>query len=900
MLARRTFEAAKIGLESTLWITAHCSYNLFINERFCGFGPRSSHYDASFVDMYDVSGYLQDGLNSIALVIYSTTIPHGSQEPGFWCQLESAGEPMLASDGEWHMFECAAMTAPRPRCGRNRMLTEYLDSSRMPERWMEPKFEISEDWRKPDRIGEAGAGGTELKLYPLTPSTIDSLIDFAPVDHGVIEEKGAWTQVIFNCHCRSRHPHAVCAAETYMYSETGKVLKLKIFSDDPFKLFCNNMTVSSADRSDGMAEHSLVLRKGWNRLLAVQEPRRNSMGIFMLFPDRNPGGIMIYQRPDEDAEPCWTMAGPLRLPLFHATSSLCFDGLETEAYRPYPAELTDISNFLKIANFKSMGQGGRAGLRTGEFVRYKLDVLRYGFPVVELEAAAGDVIDVSFGYKLTENGLPSRGELCRATHTMRCRSGLNRFMFFYPREGCQLMLSVRKAAGEIRIVNCSIEELLRLSGVETEFACSDAEFNEMWRVGVQTMRRSSAFVPQTEINSEYDNYLLDSYIDSINMVGTLGGYEYSVIRLRQFVEAQFENGDIPVLTFAKRCRSQVHQLFFLPIWMLYNYRVGGDVAELRSLWPSLERLRQFYHSLIDEETGMIGDIDERFGLKSPLGPGKFEPNSVPTYVNALFCRFLLSSAEVLRVVGNGELAAVYLEEAKNISHRLYVLNFDQKARLFVRSSPTGRARNAEHPREFNLFANLTALMSGVMPLDNFEHFFFRYFNTELPFDRTQEAANPYFHFLFMETMYALGQGGWANRYLRDYWRKRICRENSTWLSWHDGWSPAPSRFFDGNVVSPNIFLIREVAGVRMVNSDHTSLYFNPALHQIEWANLSMPTPFGKIRVQWQREKDFTLNVMIDSNYPVKVLPELSAEQLRKTSFELSPNVVLLAPPEMAE
>ena len=53
-------------------------------------------------------------------------------------------------------------------------------------------------------------------------------------------------------------------------------------------------------------------------------------------------------------------------------------------------------------------------------------------------------------------------------------------------------------------------------------------------------------------------------------------------------------------------------------------------------------------------------------------------------------------------------------------------------------------------------------------------------------------------------------------------------------------------------------------------------------------------------VQWQKEKDFTLNVMIDSNYPVKVLPELSAEQLRKTSFELSPNVVLLAPPDVAE
>lgn len=895
MIARKTFEADSLSLDNTFWVTANAAYALYINERFCGFGPRAGQGEAACVDMYDVSGYLQSGVNVVVLVVYASRIPGDSLPHGFWCQLEDAGEILMVSDASWDFLEGRGLAQPRPRTGKNQLMTEYCDNTLLPERLFELMYQPDIFWAKPDQLRKAGhRKEVELSIYPLPPGTIDSLVDFTPLDHGTLKECCAWSQVLFGD--RHRNRRAACAAECHIFSETDKELPVRLYADDPFRLFCNNRLVRGGGRSDGEELSVLALRAGWNRLLAVMEPGRNSMGLFLLFPDRAPGSVMIYQQPDESSPPFWTVAGPLKMPLRDATASLVFDNLETEACVPRPGEPVDMSSVLKHSEFEAIGAGGPATLRTGEFARYRLDMLRYGFPVLVFEAEEGDLVDITFGYQLAPNGLPCRGELLRATHTLRCRRGQNRFMFFNPREGLYLMISARQAAKEVRIVSCGFEELLRLTGSETDFECSDDEFNTLWRIGMQTMRRSSAFVPQIESHAEYDNYLLDAYIDAVNMVAGMGAHDYSAARLRQFIDVQFENGDIPVLTFAKRYRSQVHHLFFLPVWMLYNYRVSGDIGELRALSSPLERLWRFFRSLVDEESGMIGEIKQRFNLASPISPNDFGLDCIPTYVNALYCRFLLSAAEIFRAVGRKTMADDAIDEAQNLSERLYRCNFDEEKRLFVCSSRV-RDGEAEQSGRYNLFANFATLLSGVMPREDLDYFLDYFFNPEPPFDKSAEAASPYFHFLFLEIMFAIGRGAWAKRYFREYWRRRVSSDSATWLTWRDTGSPAPLRFYDGNVISPNAFLVREIAGIRIAASGHTAIYFNPAPDQVDWVKLSLPTVFGKVKVRWEKQPDGSLSVMIDANYPVKVLPEMSQEQLSNTSFELGVNVVLLAPPE---
>ena len=121
----------------------------------------------------------------------------------------------------------------------------------------------------------------------------------------------------------------------------------------------------------------------------------------------------------------------------------------------------------------------------------------------------------------------------------------------------------------------------------------------------------------------------------------------------------------------------------------------------------------------------------------------------------------------------------------------------------------------------------------------------------------------------------------------------ICPESGSWLTWHGKPFAAQLRFQDGNLVSPNVFLVREIAGVRAADPAHSAVYFSPALNAADWVEMTLPTVSGNIRVRWENLADGGLSVLIESNYPLRVLPELSLEQLAKTEFTLSENVTLL-------
>ena len=93
---------------------------------------------------------------------------------------------------------------------------------------------------------------------------------------------------------------------------------------------------------------------------------------------------------------------------------------------------------------------------------------------------------------------------------------------------------------------------------------------------------------------------------------------------------------------------------------------------------------------------------------------------------------------------------------------------------------------------------------------------------------------------------------------------------------------------------------REVVGVRIAEAGHSVIYFNPAFKQIDWAEATLPMARGRLKVQWKKLPDGGLEVMLDSNVPVKILPEMTREQLGNTEFRLGEKVTLLKPPDDLE
>ncbi len=891
LLMRQCFQINAPGMDNRLWITSSGAYQLFVNEHFIGFGPRARQGDRFCVDMYEISGELQSGSNAVSVIVYDDPmlVRDARHVPGMWCQVECDGRIRLKSDETWQIRNGSFMMTPRPRLCEGQRLTEYINNSDVPEHWTRAMYIPGGGWHAPDSCVDADGSGVTLTIHPLTPAMAGIPVDFTAGDHGKVVAEQAWTQVNFST--RHRNGSAACAAETYCYCNEPRETTVRISADEPFRFFCNGTELLAANAAYGETLLPLSLKAGWNRLLAVQTPGMSSMGIFLLFPELKKNEILWQTEPVEKGRPGWSVAGPLKLPLADATFSLKFERIPHGVY--LPPEDVPMDQFLRLENAVLQADDSCSDpmtLRKGEYLRLSLDVLRYGYPVLMLDAGEGDEIDLAIGSCRSENGLPFYGERMRSTHRLRCRRGENCFRLFFPNEIMEILIHVRKASGKVRLLECYCEELNREPVHTTKFFSSEPLLDRLWNIGLNTLRRSSAFVPPLDVRTEHVTYLVDAYMDAVNMVATFGDNEYSATRLKQFADAQFENGDIPALSFAGGSRPQVPHLFFFPVWMSYNYRISGDLEALKALEPCLDQLLDFFYSLVDDEVGLIGDLDERLQLDSRLSIGKFSRESFPTYLNALFCLALISSADVFCSLHREGDADSALADASEIAARLRERNFDPEIHLFRRKTE----RNfGDEAIEHNLFANFMTLVGGLMQPDEFEIFFKTYFNEEPPFDRSEEARNPYFHFFFMETMFSLGKKEWACRYLLDYWSSRFCETSGSWLTWQGTPSAAALSFQNGNLVSPNIFLVREIAGIRAADPAFSSVYLSPALDMAQWIDMTLPTVSGNIRIRWEKLPDGGLDILIESTYPLRVLPEFTPELLSRTGFTLSENVTLL-------
>ncbi|MDD3885843.1 MAG: alpha-L-rhamnosidase C-terminal domain-containing protein [Victivallaceae bacterium] len=892
LLLRKEFVCGFVGIETTIWITARSAYQLFINGRFIGFGPRA-HQDPgiSYVDQYDITFYLEAGINVVSIIASCSkdnSAPGGT--PGVWAQLAMNNQPTIKTDSSWFILEGKCFSGNRARFTADGSLTQMLRSNAYPQHWMMPTFSPDSRWSHPDLLSSPNLRGGRLELHPLPPPAIaEDSTAVTPVCHGTVTDVPNWTQVFFPNRGNGRDTYAGCC---YIHSDRVCDVPVKIFSDDRFKLFCNGDLVSAGNSRNGERGDVLPLGAGWNRLIFFQTPRQSSMGLFMLLSDvKGMNPIRIRRQPSEQSQEAWRIAGPLKLSIDFATPSVDFDRLSTEDCRSEFEDITDPHALLSNATFKEVGKCGddQPGLSKSDYQIFKLDTMRYGFIKVAIDAMPGDIVDVSIGLRRSDNGYVAFGGL-RAIGTVYCTTGHNFMLSMTPADCYYVCVSVREAQNVVRVNSVSFSELVQSERHECEFRSSDEMLNRFWEIGRQTMRRSAAFIPLGGSHEVYDCYMLDAYIDAVNMAAVYGDFEYSSVRLRQFLDAQLENGELPALSHGRGTLPQLVHMFFFPVWALYNYHFSGNVVELERTAQALPSIVDYFEMLTDRN-GLLVDIDPQMSQRSPISPAKFPRGAVPTFLNALYCRFLLSSEDIFRLIGRDDDAQRCIESMHSIAKSLQDSNFNPKEQLFCRWQCAHK-----DSAEYNLFANFCAMFGGVMPLEEFEHFFNSFFNFDPPFDHSEESRSPYFHFLFMEMMFALGQRDWAFRYFRDYWSRRISEVPGAWNVEPDSPWPMPTRFSNGCCISPNVFLLREVLGVRIAEPGHRAIFFNPAFHQLDWAEGTIPMARGRLKVKWELLTDGSLDVTLDANVPVKVVPEMSHAQLRNTSFRLGENITLLDPP----
>ena len=889
LLMRRQFHLEDDSHEeSKLFISANTFYTLFVNGRLVGAGPRIHHTPGtSYIDVQDISLFLEPGNNMIAVCVsWNPDEERGdfSRTPGMWCQLQQGSQTLLESDSQWQLLPLENSPLPRMKCVPGGRENGSADLNTFPLNWNLPDDGSDHPWEAPDMFLLPGSDGGRLELHPLFPAEVKSHeFEFTTTAAGKVAATPGFSCFTAPAGQKGR----ICGAVSYIFSDEELTLRPRIYTHDAVRVFSGKRLVFQGKNACG-EEVELPLVKGWNRLL-VFTPVKSSPASVMFLASEWPGELLPLSDMLDSAALGWCVGSFDRIPFTECTPAVNVERL---------ADLTGVPSGIKnIPGVRDWMENSQIALcacddeektlGTSEMLLCELPEVHYGFVQAVFTASEGDIVDILIG------GTPEEGTLLPAradgeegnSFSFICREGENKIFTPVPLDCSALLFSVRHAGDHVTLQQLDFDELSRTFNRECSFRCSDEMFNRFWECGCASLARSSALLQAPEGLPRCDAYLLDSFWESVNIAAVYGDDIYITARLRQFAGTQLENGALTSLSSGEGYDSALFHMFFFSNWILFNYRFTCNQVEMRNLIPKLDAVKNYLLSLLDESTNLLD-----LSLLPPVGENEKDPVArcrLPVVMNALFCRFMMSASEVYDLVERASEARECRRYLRSVSKSIADTFFDSETMLFSDSPriPGGKL-------EFSLLGNFFPLLTGINTAECFENFVKTFFDFEKALPLTAEAESPYFHCLFTEMLFALGQKEWGFKYFRNYWEKRLDPDRKIWLDPFYSLFNS-TRFSGGTAIVPNVFLIREILGVRLAEPAHSVIYFDPAVELVDFAEAAIPTSLGRMHLKWEKLPDGGLEITIYSSHPVKVMPELSSELLKASTFRLSENVVLV-------
>lgn len=147
MLVRKTFVMPAFR-PCTLRIAADDYYKLYINGRFVAKGAANGYHFQYYYNELDVSAFLHEGENTIAVEVYYPGLVNrvwnsGDLRQGMVADLISDGEILLRTDGTWKYTNSRAYTS-QETIGYQTQFVEDYDSNLEETNWRECGFDDTE------------------------------------------------------------------------------------------------------------------------------------------------------------------------------------------------------------------------------------------------------------------------------------------------------------------------------------------------------------------------------------------------------------------------------------------------------------------------------------------------------------------------------------------------------------------------------------------------------------------------------------------------------------------------------------------------------------------------------------------------------------------------------------
>ncbi len=177
---RKEFELPKRFERVQIALSADTRYLLWVNGTLVGQGPIRAFHGGWYYDLYDITEWVQPGLNAVAVLVHHYGIAtfqydfvRGKGRGGLIAQVECDGRVVAASDQSWLNVPHPAFERQTVRMSCQLGFAEHYDARRSMGDWTQPRYDDYE-WNEAVEIGDAGcAPWGELRPRPIPFLTME-------------------------------------------------------------------------------------------------------------------------------------------------------------------------------------------------------------------------------------------------------------------------------------------------------------------------------------------------------------------------------------------------------------------------------------------------------------------------------------------------------------------------------------------------------------------------------------------------------------------------------------------------------------------------------------------------------------------------------------------------------
>lgn len=504
-----------------------------------------------------------------------------------------------------------------------------------------------------------------------------------------------------------------------------------------------------------------------------------------------------------------------------------------------------------------------------------------GFPYVDIEGPPGAVVDVTFGEWLTPDGrvpayrAPVRfftylGPPMYTTDRIILGAGRQRWQRFFHSGMRYLQLTVRDAPSAVTVHQAGAVFHTYPYVTRGSFRASDPVLGAVWNTGAYTVQLSTADVIMDCPWREKGQW--------IDMVAPTANYyafgDRAIVtrflRTTSFTQDAEGRMYFPYpSTFAFEMPDQT-MWWGMNLWSYYLHT--GDAALLNELYPVVARAEAWFKSH-KSSRGLL-DVNWPFTGQRLLWPwvdhGHRFPNNLPGFklgemaaLDAFHYKFLKDASSIALVANRPADAAQYEADAAQLKTDFNNAYFDAATDRYW-DDPS---RTISGP-----FAGTLAVLYGLAPANRSAAIV----NQVLDSNFILPGGSPHFYSFLLDAFARSGQPGKALDTIRARWASMLGRGATTlWEKWWVDYDLFGQPFQPGenhNIslvhgysAGPTTYLSTTVLGVRPLAAGFLRFAVAPEPSGLEWAEGSVPTPFGRVQVSWrvnQAPVSFNLTAVI--------------------------------------